>query len=83
MLSAINNRLVAIEDTTDMKRLVHLDLCGNRIVHGFDELGKLKTLRVLDLASNTIDMPIQNFTAFILEPLKKLPKLEYVLLVSV
>lgn len=79
----MNNRLVTIEDTTDMKKLVHLDLCGNRIVHGFEELGKLKTLRVLDLGNNTLDMPIQNFNAFLLEPLKRLPKLEYVACVSI
>ena len=79
LLSAVNNRLVTIEDTTDLKKLVQLDLCGNRIVHGFEELAKLKTLRVLDLSSNTLDMPLQNFMALLLEPLKRLPKLEYVL----
>jgi Leucine-rich repeat (LRR) protein len=63
---------------SDLKKLVQLDLCNNQLSSGFDELAKLKTLRVLDLANNKLDMPIQNFNAQLLEPLKRMPKLEYV-----
>lgn len=44
---------------------------------GFDQIAHLKALKVLDLGKNSIDFSLQQFYSFILKPIQKLPKLEY------
>ena len=44
---------------------------------GFIELTKLKSLRVLDLSNNSIDMPIHQFYHYVLTHIKKITKLEF------
>jgi Leucine-rich repeat (LRR) protein len=47
------------------------------LLGGFSELSKLsKTLKVLDLGNNSIDLEINEFYNEILLPIKKLTKLE-------
>lgn len=62
---------------SDLKHLVNLDLAGNRIETGLEELAKLKSLRVLDLSNNNLDITLFQLRSF-LDGLKRLPKLEYV-----
>jgi hypothetical protein len=77
-LSLSFNKLEVLKDMDDMKHLENLNLYANRLQYNsFGELAKLKALRVLDLGRNQIDMPIEQFYTFVLQPLKKLPKLEY------
>jgi hypothetical protein len=62
---------------SDLKKLVYLDLGGNRLETGLEELSKLKALRVLDLSNNCLDLTLFQLSA-LLDGLKRLPKLEYV-----
>ena len=41
-------------------------------------MANLKSLKVIDLGKNAIDFTLQQFYHFIIKPLQKLPKLEYV-----
>jgi Leucine-rich repeat (LRR) protein len=43
----------------------------------FAELNKLKNLKVLDLGTNSIDLPIHEFYNYVLVHVKQLPKLEF------
>jgi Leucine-rich repeat (LRR) protein len=52
------------------------------IPEGFQELSKVKTLKVIDLSNNQIALPIHEFYNYIVVPLKKLPKLEYLAFVG-
>jgi hypothetical protein len=76
-LSLSNNHIEHLPDMSDLKKLVYLDLSQNRILTGWNELEKLQSLRVLDLGDCRIDLSINEFHNFILQPLRKLPKLEY------
>ncbi|EGG20354.1 leucine-rich repeat-containing protein [Cavenderia fasciculata] len=76
-LSVANNRLAHVPITTDLKKIVHLDLSFNRLIDGFEELSKLKTLKVLDLSNNNINIPLDQFNKEVLGSLKKVKTLEY------
>ncbi|KYQ91144.1 leucine-rich repeat-containing protein (LRR) [Tieghemostelium lacteum] len=77
-LGLCNNRLDHFPDLTDQsKKLLNIDLSYNRLVDGFDQLGKLKVLKVLDLSNNNITMSLVDFQKKILEHLKKVKTLEY------
>ena len=77
-LDISQNRLEELPDFQDLKTLININLSGNRITRGFSELAHLKSLKVIDLGRNSIDFSLQQFYNFILKPLQKLPKLEYV-----
>lgn len=76
-ISLRQNMISEIPDTQDLRKLVNLDLSHNKLSAGFQNLSKLKSLRVLDLASNGIDMNPRFFGTAVIEPLKQLSKLEY------
>ncbi len=77
-LSLAFNKLESLSAMDDLKRLEHLNLYANRLSWAaFGELAKLKMLRVLDLGRCQLDLPIEQFFTFVLTPIKKLPKLEY------
>jgi hypothetical protein len=80
-LSLSSNRLNRLNDMSDLRKLVYLDLSGNKLdVLGSNfsaEIQKLKSLRVLDLSSNGFDVAINIFYQKILVYLKRLPKLEF------
>eukprot|EP01088_Endostelium_zonatum_P000750 TRINITY_DN1099_c0_g1_i1.p1 TRINITY_DN1099_c0_g1~~TRINITY_DN1099_c0_g1_i1.p1 ORF type:complete len:848 (+),score=201.99 TRINITY_DN1099_c0_g1_i1:188-2731(+) len=76
-LSIENNQLGYLNDMSDLKHLVNLNLSGNRLTTGFNQLLKLKSVQVIDLSNNRIDFPIAQFYKSILKDLMKLPKLEY------
>eukprot|EP01091_Cochliopodium_minus_P016685 TRINITY_DN6320_c1_g1_i1.p1 TRINITY_DN6320_c1_g1~~TRINITY_DN6320_c1_g1_i1.p1 ORF type:complete len:1790 (-),score=679.77 TRINITY_DN6320_c1_g1_i1:91-5460(-) len=77
-LDISQNRLEELPDFQDLKTLININLSGNRITRGFSELANLKALRVIDLGRNSIDFSLQQFFNFIIKPLQKLTKLEYV-----
>ena len=61
-LAVTNNRISSIPGNVDaMKKIVYFDLSHNAIISGFDKLSKLKTLRVLDLSFNDINMTLPEF----------------------
>lgn len=61
-LAVTNNRISSIPGNVDaMKKIIYLDLSHNSIIAGFDKLSKLKTLRVLDLSFNDINMTLPEF----------------------
>lgn len=76
LLSLSQNRMEQLTDLSDLKKLVFLDLSGNRLNSGFEEISKLKAVRALDLGTNSLSMPIHEFYNYVLVHLKKLPKLE-------
>lgn len=82
LLSLSQNRLEQLNDAADLKKLINLDLSGNRINNpasvqqSMYEIGKIKSLRVLDLGTNNIDLPIHEFYNYVLIHIRKLPKLE-------
>ncbi|KAL6057077.1 Protein kinase domain-containing protein [Balamuthia mandrillaris] len=76
-LSLANNRLNYLNSMTDLQKVINLNLSGNKLTAGFDQLSKLKSLKVLDLGNNNIDFNISHFYNRILVCLKKLPKLAY------
>lgn len=77
-LSLSDNLLTSVPKIRNLQKLVNLDLSGNPLSIGFEELETVKSLQVLDLARTGLDMSIQQFYQFILTPLKKLPKLTHV-----
>eukprot|EP00727_Mastigamoeba_balamuthi_P007083 m51a1_g2996 putative leucine-rich repeat-containing protein (1494) ;mRNA; r:756253-761961 len=77
LLSLKQNRMETLNDMSDLKKLVNLDLSHNRLGAGFEELSKLRALRVLDLSQNRIDMPLAEFHTFVMPAIRKIPKLEY------
>ncbi|EGC39871.1 hypothetical protein DICPUDRAFT_147302 [Dictyostelium purpureum] len=77
-LGLCNNRLDRISDMSECKKLTNIDLSGNRMSgEGFDHLAKLKSLKVLDVSSNSINLAFPEFQKKFLEPLKKSKSLEY------
>eukprot|EP01114_Cavostelium_apophysatum_P006715 TRINITY_DN1814_c0_g1_i4.p1 TRINITY_DN1814_c0_g1~~TRINITY_DN1814_c0_g1_i4.p1 ORF type:complete len:1627 (-),score=534.96 TRINITY_DN1814_c0_g1_i4:46-4926(-) len=77
-LSLSQNRIENLNDMADLKKLVNLDLSGNRLTGSFNELSKLKSLKVLDIGTNSIDLAIHEFYNYVLVHIKKLGKLEMV-----
>ncbi len=77
-LSLADNQLTAVPKMSNLQKLVNLDLTGNPLSVGFEELESLKSLQVLDLARTGLDITIQQLFQFVLTPLKKLPKLTFV-----
>lgn len=51
---------------------------SNFLAGNLGELSKLKNLKVLDIGTNSIDLPINEFYNFVLLHIKKLPKLEFI-----
>ncbi|EFA75619.1 leucine-rich repeat-containing protein [Heterostelium album PN500] len=79
--SVANNRLASVPDLSDQKDLINIDFSNNRLQDGFEELAKLKSLEVLDLANNNIDYTtIDQFSTKFLEHLRKIKTLEYLAL---
>ncbi|KAH3742780.1 Serine/threonine-protein kinase STY17 [Pelomyxa schiedti] len=76
-ISARDNKLSTLSDMTDLKKIVSLDFAHNQLSSGFEEIGKLKTLRVLDLSFNRMDFSLHDFFELVMKPLKKITKLEY------
>jgi len=75
-LSLANNQLNYLNDMSDLKNLVYLDLSGNKLEAGFDQIFKLKSLKVLDLGNNGITLPLSSFWRSF-NGLCRLPKLQY------
>jgi serine/threonine protein kinase len=78
LLSLADNQLTAVPKMSNLQKLVNLDLSGNPLSVGFEELENLKSLQVLDLARTGLDITIQQLFQFVVTPLKKLPKLAFV-----
>mmetsp|Transcript_8249 Transcript_8249/g.20774 ORF Transcript_8249/g.20774 Transcript_8249/m.20774 type:complete len:1970 (-) Transcript_8249:116-6025(-) len=77
-LSLADNRLQSIPSMNDLRKLVNLDLSGNQITSGFEQIRKVaKTLRVIDLSRNAINMSLGEFSTYVMDPLKACAKLEY------
>lgn len=61
-MSITNNKISTIPGNVEyMKKLVYLDLSHNLVISGFDKLDKLKSLKVLDLSFNDINMTLAEF----------------------
>ncbi|ELR18987.1 Armadillo/betacatenin-like repeat domain containing protein [Acanthamoeba castellanii str. Neff] len=75
-LSLADNRLNYLNDMGDLRKLVNLNLSGNKLTAGFDQIAKCKALRVLDLGSNNIDFSLSQFWRSF-RFLKTLPKLNW------
>ncbi|KAF2075579.1 hypothetical protein CYY_003122 [Polysphondylium violaceum] len=76
-LGCCNNRLDHLSDLGDCKKLINIDLSGNRLVEGFEHLAKLKSLKVLDLSSNNICFTLGDFGKKVMDPIKKIKTLEF------
>ena len=92
-LSLANNQLNYLNDMSDLKSIVYLNLSGNRLegklssfqrysylttifIAGFDQICKLKSLKLLDLGSNAITSTRSTFWKNF-KSLARLPKLQY------
>jgi len=69
-LSLTHNKLHKFINLNDLQKIVFLDLSQNTIKE-CSEFGKLKSLRVLDLGDNQIDLPIAEFYSLMLVHIKK------------
>ncbi|KAH3761172.1 hypothetical protein Pelo_6998 [Pelomyxa schiedti] len=76
-LSLKINRITTLTDMSSLSKLVNIDLSYNRISGGFEELAKLKNLRVLDLSHNKISMSLPQFYTQVMVHLRNIPRLEY------
>jgi len=77
LCSLKQNSIERLPDMSDMKKLVNIDLSRNKISSGFDSLEDCRSLKVLDLSFNKIDMPLFNFHNEVIAHLRKISKLEY------
>jgi Leucine rich repeat len=70
-LSLADNRLQSVPSLTDLRKLVNLDMSGNQVSSGFEQIQKAaRCLRVLDLSRNSINMSLGEFSSYVLAPLK-------------
>lgn len=76
-LDVSGNQLAAVPRLRALQKLVNLDLSGNPLAVGFEEVETLRSLQVLDLGRCKLDVNLQQFYTYFLQPLKKLPKLTH------
>jgi len=77
LLSLENNRVQRLPPMELHKELVHLDLRGNKLEGGFDQLENLPNLELLDLSRCMLQMDKEEFENGLLKELEKLTKLRY------
>jgi len=77
LLSLENNRLQRLPQLEPHLELVHLDLRGNKLEGGFDQLENFPNLELLDLSRCMLQMTKEEFESGLLKELEKLPKLRY------
>jgi Leucine-rich repeat (LRR) protein len=80
LLSLESNKIHSIPAMSQVPNLVHLNLRGNKLQSGFDELAKLSNLQVLDMSRCMIEMNSAQFQQQILAHLIGLKRLEFLCL---
>jgi hypothetical protein len=66
ILSLMGNELEYLTSMSDLDKLEHLNLSGNKLTAGFHELAKLKSLLSLNLSNNNFNFTLRKFYSFLL-----------------
>jgi hypothetical protein len=62
----MGNELEYLTSMSDLDKLEHLNLSGNKLTAGFHELAKLKSLLSLNLSNNNFNFTLRKFYSFLL-----------------